>query len=115
MTERNIHPDFSFDKVGKETPFRVPDGFFPQLETDILRKAFPSEPRKRKYLPTWRIIAGASVAAAATVALLISSGTNISNQAPSTNLSVEQAFNNLSQADQDYLIDTFRNDMITDY
>ena len=35
MTERNIHPDFSFDKVGKETPFRVPDAFFPQLETDI--------------------------------------------------------------------------------
>lgn len=115
MTERNDIHNFSFDKVGKETPFRVPDGFFPQLETDILRKAYPAESDRKKYRPTWRIIAGASVAAAATVALLISSNTNISKPQAVSNLSVEQAFNNLSQADQDYLIDTFRNDMITEY
>lgn len=115
MTERNINSGFSFDNVGKETPFRVPDGFFSQLESDIIHKAFPSESGKRKYLPSWRIIAGASVAAAATVALLISSGTRIAGPEPDTSLSIEQAFNNLSQADQDYLIDTFRNDIITDY
>lgn len=121
MTERNSNSGFTFDNVGKETPFRVPDGFFRQLESDIMRKAATTEPQAqpRRYRPTCRLIAGAAVTAAAAVALLISVNTSVTGARPDTGtpggLSVEQAFNNLSQADQDYLIDTFRNDMIIDY
>lgn len=30
--------DFKFEQVGKRTPYTVPDGFFAEMEKDVLKK-----------------------------------------------------------------------------
>jgi len=104
------------EKIGKEMPFTVPDGFFVQLEDQIisqagLKPAILPPPRRN----LWRIITGATVAAAATVALVISFTKMPSHDMMQQGMTLEQAFNNLSQADQEWLLESYRSELIAEY
>ena len=37
--------DFDFDKIGKKTPFRTPEGFFERMQAETMRRV---EEEKRK-------------------------------------------------------------------
>lgn len=59
---------FDFEKIGKEVPYKVPDGFFEQNPERTLQKARQRTQDRRKRLILWRSVA---LTAAAVVLLLL--------------------------------------------
>ena len=45
--------DFDFDEIGKRTPYRTPEGFFENVQANILKRA--DEEKKRRRLLNIRI------------------------------------------------------------
>lgn len=45
MTEQ-----FDFDKIGKKVPYRIPDGFFDDMQQQVLKRT--EEPRRRRTMIT---------------------------------------------------------------
>lgn len=58
---------FDFDKVGKRTPYRVPEGFFEDMQQQVMNRV---EPRRRRGPLLWRI-SSAIVGVAAVVSALV--------------------------------------------
>ena len=116
---------FDFDKVGKRMPYSTPEGFFKEMEANILEqvkddKQVPvrRQPKKR---PLMKVIWAAAMAVAASVAVLLV--LNIDFMAPHSSLpsqadnemqAVDQAFAQLSSADQAYLLNVYQEDVFLD-
>ena len=116
---------FDFGKVGKRMPYSTPEGFFKDMEANILEqvkedKPIPVriQPKKR---PLMKVIWSAAMAVAASVALLLI--LNIDFAAPHSSLpsqaynemqAVDQAFAQLSSADQAYLLNVYQEDVFLD-
>ena len=113
---------FDFDQVGKRMPYSTPEGFFKEMEANILEqvkddKQVPvrRQPKKR---PLMKVIWAAAMAVAASVAVLLV--LNIDFMAPHSSLpsqagnemqAVDQAFAQLSSADQAYLLSVYQEDV----
>ena len=111
-----MQQSFNFDRIGKQMPYSVPEDFFSNLETSLCQAAVNETsatpaPMRR----SWKWMMRTTLSAAAMVAVILSLTMVFPRSAEPEGLSVEQAFSNLSTTDQDYIIDTFRNDMIIDY
>ena len=116
---------FDFDQVGKRMPYSTPEGFFKEMEANILEqvkddKQVPvrRQPKKR---PLMKVIWAAAMAVAASVAVLLV--LNIDFMAPHSFLpsqadnemqAVDQAFAQLSSADQAYLLNVYQEDVFLD-
>ena len=116
---------FDFGKVGKRMPYSTPEGFFKDMEANILEqvkedKPIPVriQPKKR---PLMKVIWSAAMAVAASVAVLLV--LNIDFAAPHSSLpsqtdneiqAVDQAFAQLSSADQAYLLNVYQEDVFLD-
>ena len=116
---------FDFDQVGKRMPYSTPEGFFKEMEANILEqvkddKQVPvrRQPKKR---PLMKVIWAAAMAVAASVAVLLV--LNIDFMAPHSSLpsqagnemqAVDQAFAQLSSADQTYLLNVYQEDVFLD-
>lgn len=113
---------FDFDKVGKRMPYSTPEGFFKDMEANILEAVKNDTPKpvkiERKKRPLMRVMWTAMLAVAASVAVLLV--LHIDFSAPhSSQLSqtdqelqaVDQAFAQLSAADQAYLLDVYQEDV----
>lgn len=116
---------FDFDQVGKRMPYSTPEGFFKEMEANILEqvkddKQVPvrRQPKKR---PLMKVIWTAAMAVAASVAVLLV--LNIDFMAPHSSLpsqtdnemqAVDQAFAQLSSADQAYLLNVYQEDVFLD-
>ena len=116
---------FDFDQVGKRMPYSTPEGFFKEMEANILEqvkddKQVPvrRQPKKR---PLMKVIWTATMAVAASVAVLLV--LNIDFMAPHSSLpsqadnemqAVDQAFAQLSSADQAYLLNVYQEDVFLD-
>ena len=116
---------FDFDQVGKRMPYSTPEGFFKEMEANILEqvkddKQVPvrRQPKKR---PLMKVIWTAAMAVAASVAVLLV--LNIDFMAPRSSLpsqadnemqAVDQAFAQLSSADQAYLLNVYQEDVFLD-
>ena len=116
---------FDFDQVGKRMPYSTPEGFFKEMEANILEqvkddKQVPvrRQPKKR---PLMEVIWAAAMAVAASVAVLLV--LNIDFMAPHSSLpsqadnemqAVDQAFAQLSSADQAYLLNVYQEDVFLD-
>ncbi len=115
MTEQTNK--FNFEHVGRRMPYKVPDGFFDQLVEQTIEKASAIQQKKR--ISPLRRYARAlyTVATAAVLAAMIFSISALRPHPTATprETTIEEAFSNLSAADQDYILDTFMNDMIIDY
>lgn len=104
-------PDI-LNSIGRRMPYTVPDGFFENMERDIMRKADTPSPR-RHLLITWRK-ALASIAAAVALLFVIHTVLPESDTTAADGYDgIEQAFSQLSPADQDYLISIYEEDDIT--
>lgn len=127
---------FDFKQVGKRMPYTTPDGFFKDMEKNILEavkddtpqavkiqpKSVKVQPKKR---PVFKMIWAAAIAVAASVAVLLvlnidfsaadsslaSSHSSQPSQAKSDLEQVDQAFALLSEADQAYLLDVYQEDV----
>ncbi len=116
---------FDFDQVGKRMPYSTPEGFFKEMAANILEqvkddKQVPvrRQPKKR---PLMKVIWAAAMAVAASVAVLLV--LNIDFMAPHSSLpsqadnemqAVDQAFAQLSSADQAYLLNVYQEDVFLD-
>ena len=53
--------DFDFDDIGKKTPYRVPEGFFDEMQREVQKRTYADKPANRRL---W-IAASTSIAVAA--------------------------------------------------
>ena len=108
-----MEQNYDFNSVGKKMPYTVPDGFFDQLEEQVMNevKAEPAKEKKPGKAKTIRIAIRTLLAVAACVALFLI----VKKALPQRNdaaiddfTNVELAFNNLSTEDQDYLLEVYQ-------
>ena len=116
---------FDFSKVGKRMPYSTPDDFFKDMEANILEQVKDDKPKpvriQPKKRPLMKVIWSAAMAVAASVAVLLV--LNIDFAAPHSSLpsqtdneiqAVDQAFAQLSSADQAYLLNVYQEDVFLD-
>ena len=108
-----MEQNYDFNSVGKKMPYTVPDGFFDQLEEQVMNevKAEPAKEKKPGKAKTIRIAIRTLLAVAACIALFLV----VKKALPQGDdtitddfTSVELAFNNLSTEDQDYLLEVYQ-------
>ena len=114
---KDMDKTFDFEQVGKRMPYNVPDGFFDQLEQNVMAEVKPDDTvtekpkvKARTVKMTFRIL----LAAAAAVALFFVVTKNLPNdnsQAIDTFEFVELAYNNLSTEDQEFLMEVYEEDV----
>ena len=116
---------FDFGKVGKRMPYSTPEGFFKEMEANILEqvkndKLAPVriQPKKRSLR---KVIWTAAIAVAASVAVLLvlnidfaAPHSSLPSQADNEMQAVDQAFAQLSSADQAYLLNVYQEDVFLD-
>ena len=113
MMEQN----FDFSKIGKQMPYTVPDGFFDELEENVMREV-KVQPAKKDKAKTIRMAIRAALAVAACLALFLIVKKNLPQGNDNTITddfeNVELAFNNLSMEDQDYLLEVYQEEQFMD-
>jgi len=106
-----------FNDIGKRLPYSVPDGFFTSIEEQVMHEVkndlnLTKQAKHKSKATTW--IKSISIAAAAALVLIV--GYKFIFKANTTNdfNSVEQAFTNLSEDDQDFLLEVYQEDIFLD-
>lgn len=116
---------FDFKQIGKRMPYRVPDGFFQEMEHNVLdavaEKATEHKPAmtERKPLQTKRFVftrlAKYAAAVAASVVVLLAVNVKFFYVAAPTDMQdVEAAFDQLSLSDQECLVELYQEDVFLD-
>lgn len=107
--------------IGKRMPYSVPAGYFDTLNAEIMQQLaqqVPVEkPNSRKRL--WRIItATLSTAAVVTIAAVVTHNylapPTTAEKIANYDQQIDQAFNHLSQTDQDYLLSVYQDNLYID-
>ena len=116
---------FNFDQVGKRMPYSTPDDFFKDMEANILEQVKDDKQvpvrRQLKKQPLMKVIWTAAIAVAASVAVLLvlnidfaAPHSSLPSQADNEMQAVDQAFAQLSSADQAYLLNVYQEDVFLD-
>ena len=116
---------FDFSKVGKRMPYSTPDDFFKDMDANILEQVKDDKPKpvriQSKKRPLMKVIWAAAMAVAASVAVLLilnidfaAPHSSLPSQADNEMQAVDQAFAQLSSADQAYLLDVYQEDVFLD-
>ena len=116
---------FDFGKVGKRMPYSTPEGFFKDMEANILEQVKDDKPKpvriQPKKRPLMKVIWSAAMAVAASVAVLLilnidfaAPHSTLPSQADNEMQAVDQAFAQLSSADQAYLLNVYQEDVFLD-
>ena len=109
-----MEQNYDFSKIGKQMPYTVPDGFFDQLEENVMSKV-TTQPAKTKKATVIRMAIRAAIAIAACIALFLVVR-KVLPQGNDTAIddfeNVELAFNNLSTEDQDYLLEVYQEELL---
>lgn len=124
MTEQ-MKQTFDFKQIGKQMPYRVPNGFFQEMERNVLdavaEKATERKPAmtERKPLQAKRFVftrlAKYAAAVAASVVVLLAVNVKFFYVAAPTDMQdVEAAFDQLSLSDQECLVELYQEDVFLD-
>lgn len=124
MTEQ-MKQTFDFKQIGKRIPYRVPNGFFQEMERNVLdavaEKATERKPAmtERKPLQAKRFVftrlAKYAAAVAASVVVLLAVNMKFFYVAAPTDMQdVEAAFDQLSLSDQECLVELYQEDVFLD-
>lgn len=107
MDKETINPDelFCFQRVGKRMPYKIPDGLFDEMEDRILLEVKQTTRRKR-----WRQWLKRATAIAAAVGLIVLLNPQVWNKPKGSMDDVEEAFFQLNEEDQQFLLATYQND-----
>ena len=116
---------FDFSKVGKRMPYSTPEGFFKEMEANILEQVKNDKPKpvriQPKKRPLMKVIWATAMAVAASVAVLLvlnidfaAPHSSLPSQADNEMQAVDQAFAQLSSADQAYLLSVYQEDVFLD-
>lgn len=124
MTEQ-MKQTFDFKQIGKRMPYRVPNGFFQEMEHNVLdavaektaeRKSAMAErkPVQAKRFVFTRLAKYAAAVAASVVVLLAVNVKFFHTAAPTDMQDVEAAFDQLSLSDQECLVELYQEDVFLD-
>lgn len=110
---------FDFGKVGKRMPYSTPEGFFKEMEANILEQVKNDKPKpvriQPKKRPLMKVIWATAMAASVAVLLVLNIDFSASSSQPSQVNNgiqeVDQAFAQLSSADQAYLLSVYQEDV----
>ena len=114
---------FDFSKVGKRMPYSTPDDFFKEMEANILEQVKDDKPKpvriQPKKRPLMKVIWAAAMAASVAVLLILhidfaAPHSSLPSQADNEMQAVDQAFAQLSSADQAYLLNVYQEDVFLD-
>lgn len=116
---------FDFKQIGKQMPYRVPNGFFQEMERNVLdavaekaaeRKSAMAErkPLQAKRFVFTRLAKYAAAVAASVVVLLAVNVKFFYVAAPTDMQDVEAAFDQLSLSDQECLVELYQEDVFLD-
>ena len=114
---------FNFDQVGKRMPYSTPDDFFKDMEANILEQVKDDKPKpvriQPKKRPLMKVIWAAAMAASVAVLLILhidfaAPHSSLPSQADNEMQAVDQAFAQLSSADQAYLLSVYQEDVFLD-
>lgn len=104
-----MEENYDFSRIGKQMPYTVPDGFFEELEENVMRKT------KRAKVVRMAVRAAIAVAACIALLLIVKKALPQGQDAAADDFgSVELAFNNLSTDDQDYLLEVYQEEQFLD-
>ncbi len=124
MTEQ-MKQTFDFKQIGKRMPYRLPNGFFQEMERNVLdavaekateRKSAMAErkPLQAKRFVFTRLAKYAAAVAASVVVLLAVNVKFFYVAAPTNMQDVEAAFDQLSLSDQECLVELYQEDVFLD-
>lgn len=117
--------EYNLDRVGKKMPYQMPEGFFEQMQAKVLAevekekmaKASQVEMKHRRKAKLVRLyVAAASIAACICLAVLVgrsflSSDSAAPQHSAASVASVDKAYDNLSNEEQQELNATYANDV----
>lgn len=97
---------YNFDKIGKKLPYSVPETFFDDFEDQVMAKAISRRKRHKVLKIVYR-----SIAVAASLALIVVAVSQYTMTQKTDFEAIDLAFDNLSEADQAYLIEIYQEDI----
>lgn len=101
--------NFNFDNIGKRLPYTMPSDTFNEMEANVFAALKQDKRSRKSYLIIrWGAIAG--IAAAASVALLLTIAPTMTVQ-DDLLTQIDLAYANLSETDQDFLIEISQEDI----
>ena len=93
-------------------PYTVPDGFFDQLEENVMNEVKAQPARKKATVLRMAIRASIAIAACIALFLVVKKVLPQDNDTITDDFeNVELAFNNLSTEDQDYLLEVYQEEL----
>ena len=116
---KDMDKNFDFNQVGKRMPYSTPDDFFAKMQSDIL-DAIQDMPQKNTEIKTnrrtvrkwlWPVSLSAAAAVVAMFVINIHFSVPDTPTASSDIQDVEQAFAQLSEGDQAYILDVYQDDV----
>ena len=110
-----MNKEFDFSQVGKRMPYRTPEGFFDDLEDNVMRQVADIEPLTKHSPWRKRIAWGTCISAAAAVALLLTVNVNSTKAADDVSEeAVNVAFAQLAPEDQAFLLEVWEDSEMMD-
>lgn len=110
--DRVVTEEDVVNRVGKRMPYSVPDGFFESLEENVMREVTTNASSTKK--PTNRFTRWLTrgAVAAAIAGIVAFGGYKLAFKANATDsfAAVEQAFDNLNEEDQEFLLEVYQDD-----
>ena len=107
-----MEQNYDFSKIGKQMPYTVPDGFFDQLEENVMNEVKAQPARKKATVLRMAIRAAIAIAACIALFLVVKKVLPQDNDTFTDDFeNVELAFNNLSTEDQDYLLEVYQEEL----
>ena len=107
-----MEQNYDFSKIGKQMPYTVPDGFFDQLEENVMNEVKAQPARKKATVLRMAIRAAIAIAACIALFLVVKKVLPQDNDTITDDFeNVELAFNNLSTEDQDYLLEVYQDEL----
>jgi len=101
--------DFDFNNIGKRMPYTTPENYLDDIEKNVMAQVQTDETPVKK-ARNRRLFIIASTLVAASIALLLVFKIIPYHQNQTSFDQVEQAFANLSNADQDFLMEVYEDD-----
>ena len=91
------------ENMGKKMPYTVPEGFFDEMEERLMQEAAPKKTKSK----TRNVVLWTSLAVAASLALLLVLRQGWHHSDDASFEQVEMAFNQLSDSDQQLMLELF--------
>lgn len=106
-----MEKEFDFNRIGKRMPYKTPEGFLDEMEANVWKEVQHELPQTHKRTTfRLRVFAGAMAVAASIALLFVFHPFSLKEETDSFS-HVEQAFANLSQEDQAYMLAVYQEDI----